>query len=73
MPSPMTWIALATAGFVGWSALRKAREREAAKPSPAKPRALQTWEGEGGGLPNGGPQLPRVETRVWRPPSEKPL
>jgi hypothetical protein len=58
MQRPLTLLALAALSVVGWSALRtKHQQRLAAKPH-AKAEALQTWEGEGGGLPNGGPGRP---------------
>ncbi len=46
--------AIAALSVGSFSAMRKARHRLAGKPH-AKPPALQTWEGEGGGLPEGGP------------------
>ncbi|HSW04619.1 hypothetical protein [Aquabacterium sp.] len=72
MPTPLTWIVLAAAGLVGWTALRKTQDHRAVKLSHAKTRALQTWEGEGGGLPDGGPQVKQIETGLALPPSETP-
>jgi hypothetical protein len=63
-------LALAALSVTGLNALRKKhRERLAATPK-AKPAPLQTWEGEGGGLPNGGPGL-TVEPTV--PPRDPAL
>lgn len=53
MQRPLTLFALAALSFSGLVALRaKHQQRLGAK---AKPEVLQTWEGEGGGLPDGGP------------------
>lgn len=53
---PIGWLTVATIAMLGWSGLRQARrQRLARKPPPAKPAPIQTWEGEGGGLPDGGP------------------
>jgi hypothetical protein len=55
MQRSLAMLALAALSFAGVSVLRRQhRQRLAARPK-AKPEALQTWEGEGGGLPNGGP------------------
>lgn len=61
MPSPLTWVALAAAGLGGWAAWRNASRRRAIDHSHAKTQALHTWEGEGGGLPNGGPHVALVD------------
>lgn len=53
---PIGWLTVATIAMIGWSGLRQARrQRLARKPPPAKPAPIQAWEGEGGGLPDGGP------------------
>jgi hypothetical protein len=54
MQRPLTLLALVALSFTGLAALRTTQQRRrlAAK---VKPEVLQTWEGEGGGLPNGGP------------------
>lgn len=44
-------LALTTLSIVGWSMVRSQRRLASSGQSPA----LQTWEGEGGGLPDGGP------------------
>ncbi len=54
MHRSLTLLAAAALSWIGWTALRKSQQRLAAR-SKAKPEALQTWEGEGGGLPDGGP------------------
>ena len=48
---------LAALCVVGWSAVRKTHQRRLAAQPRAKPVALQTWEGEGGGLPKGVPEV----------------
>jgi hypothetical protein len=55
MQRPLTLLALAALAFTGLNALRKKHHERLANTPKAKPEALQTWEGEGGGLPNGGP------------------
>jgi hypothetical protein len=57
MPRTLTFLALAGLSYVGLNALRNKHHERLAKTPRAKPEALQTWEGEGGGLPNGGPGL----------------
>jgi len=54
--APLACLALLLLGFTGWRAWR--RHRLAAEQAPPV-RELHTWEGEGGGLPDGGPQMPR--------------
>lgn len=55
MQRALALLALTILSIAGWTALRsKHQQRLAAKPK-AKPEPLQTWEGEGGGLPDGGP------------------
>jgi len=71
MPTPLTWVALAAAGLSGWAAWRRAAKRRLVDHSHAKTQALHTWEGEGGGLPNGGPHVTLVEPPV-HPPAAKP-
>ena len=51
----LTSLALITIGVAALTRVNKVHaSRFAAKPA-AKPEAVQTWEGEGGGLPSGGP------------------
>jgi hypothetical protein len=48
-------LALLTIGYLALARVNKVHSaRFAARPA-AKPEAVQTWEGEGGGLPTGGP------------------
>ena len=48
-------LALLTIGYLALTRVNKVHAaRFAARPA-AKPEAVQTWEGEGGGLPTGGP------------------
>ena len=48
-------LALLTIGYLALTRVNKVHTaRFAAKPA-AKPEEVQTWEGEGGGLPTGGP------------------
>lgn len=56
--APLAWLALLALGVTGWRAWRRHRPAAAAAPAVHE---LHTWEGEGGGLPDGGPQLPRSE------------
>ncbi len=55
MHRSVTLLALAALSLGGIKALRKKHTQRLAATPRAKPEALQTWEGEGGGLPNGGP------------------
>ena len=51
----LTSLALITIAYAAFNRVSKVHtSRVAAKPA-AKPEAVQTWEGEGGGLPSGGP------------------
>jgi hypothetical protein len=51
----LTSLALITLAYAALSRVGKVHSaRFAAKPA-AKPEEVQTWEGEGGGLPSGGP------------------
>jgi len=51
----LTSLALVTIGYAALSRVSKLHAaRMSAKPA-SKPQAVQTWEGEGGGLPSGGP------------------
>ena len=51
----LTSLALITLGYAALTRVNKVHaSRFAARPA-AKPEAVQTWEGEGGGLPSGGP------------------
>ncbi len=51
----LTSLALITIAYTALTRVNKVHSsRFAAKPA-AKPEAVQTWEGEGGGLPSGGP------------------
>lgn len=52
MKRALTLVALTTLCFAGWSAARNRRLRAS---SQTPRQAVQTWEGEGGGLPDGGP------------------
>jgi hypothetical protein len=48
-------LALLTLGYLAFARVNKVHAaRFAARPA-AKPHDVQTWEGEGGGLPTGGP------------------
>ena len=48
-------LALLTIGYLALTRVSKVHSaRFAARPA-AKPEEVQTWEGEGGGLPTGGP------------------
>lgn len=55
---PMRSIPLLALAALSLTSLAKWRQvhrrRQAARPQ-SDPQPLQTWEGEGGGLPNGGP------------------
>jgi len=51
----LTSLALITVAYAAFSRVNKVHAaRYRAKPA-AKPEEVQTWEGEGGGLPSGGP------------------
>ena len=51
----LTSLALLTIAYAALSRVNKVHAgRTLAKPA-AKPEEVQTWEGEGGGLPSGGP------------------
>ena len=51
----LTSLALITVAYAAFSRVSKVHAaRYHAKPA-AKPEEVQTWEGEGGGLPGGGP------------------
>jgi len=51
----LTSLALITVAYAAFTRVNKVHAtRPQAKPA-AKPEAVQTWEGEGGGLPSGGP------------------
>jgi len=51
----LTSLALITVAYAAFTRVNKVHAaRYQAKPA-AKPEAVQTWEGEGGGLPSGGP------------------
>lgn len=51
----LTSLALITVAYAAWSRVGKVHAgRFQGKPA-AKPQEVQTWEGEGGGLPSGGP------------------
>jgi hypothetical protein len=51
----LTSLALIAIAYAALTRVNKVHaSRFAAKPA-AKPEAVQTWEGEGGGLPGGGP------------------
>ena len=52
---PIALLTLAALALAGYSTFHKARQRRAADRSKAPPGPIQTWEGEGGGLPDGGP------------------
>jgi hypothetical protein len=64
----LTALALLGLGFVALSRVKTVHHgRQHMKPS-AKPTEVQTWEGEGGGLPAGGPGAGvRVSTPVSDP------
>ena len=70
IPTPWSLIALAALGLTGWAVTRSRQRRRIDNKSLNKTRALQTWEGEGGGLPNGGPQVTLGEPTA--PSSESP-
>lgn len=53
------------------STLVRTHRRRLDARSPAKPEALQTWEGEGGGLPDGGPHT-QVQPRATPDPDDSP-
>ncbi len=59
MQRVLALLTLTAISVVGWSAVRQHRLRQAS--SDAAAQRLQTWEGEGGGLPDGGPGQ-RVES-----------
>lgn len=55
MHRPFALLTLVALSAIGWTALRKTHRKRLAGRPTAKPEALQTWEGEGGGLPDAGP------------------
>ncbi len=55
MQAALKLFALAVLSAVGWGCLLKKSQAQGAATSSAKTEAMQTWEGEGGGLPDGGP------------------
>jgi hypothetical protein len=55
MHRSVSLLALAALSLAGLSALRKTHAQRLHATPRSKPQALQTWEGEGGGLPSGGP------------------
>jgi hypothetical protein len=52
---PLAWIALAALALTSLAAVRRTRRDQLAARPMVQPTPLQTWEGEGGGLPDGGP------------------
>lgn len=54
-PGASRWLLLALTGLLGltWLDLRRCHaRRRLERTPPAKPETLQTWEGEGGGIPS---------------------
>jgi hypothetical protein len=48
-------LALITIAYAALTRVNKVHATRSATRAVAKPEAVQTWEGEGGGLPTGGP------------------
>jgi hypothetical protein len=65
-------VAIAGISFACAALLRRAHRQQLSQRSPAKPPALQTWEGEGGGLPDGGPGVAAAPAAPAAPPTGKP-
>jgi hypothetical protein len=59
-------LALLTIALVAASRVRRVHATRTDGRPAAKPRDVERWEGEGGGLPSGGPG-PRIETPVPDP------
>ena len=51
----LTSLALITIAYAALSRVNTVHARRFAARPATKPEAVQTWEGEGGGLPGGGP------------------
>jgi hypothetical protein len=54
MPRALTLLAVAALSFASVNALRSKQQQRLRSNPRAKTEPLQTWEGEGGGLPYGG-------------------
>jgi hypothetical protein len=74
MHRSFTLLALAALCVTSVKVLRKKHQERLAATPRAQPAEVQTWEGEGGGLPQGGPGLtvtpaaaPMAETAPWQP------
>jgi len=51
----LTSLALVTVAYAALARVNKVHAARSRGKPAAKPEAVQTWEGEGGGLPSGGP------------------
>jgi hypothetical protein len=51
----LTSLALVTIAYAALTRVNKVHAARSHGKPAAKPEAVQTWEGEGGGLPSGGP------------------
>jgi hypothetical protein len=51
----LTSLALIAIAYAALTRVNKVHAARSASKPAAKPEAVQTWEGEGGGLPSGGP------------------
>jgi len=51
----LTSLALVTIAYAAFTRVNKVHTARFDGKPAAKPEAVQTWEGEGGGLPSGGP------------------
>jgi hypothetical protein len=64
LPRTIALLTLVALSVTGWSVILSSQRRRLAGRSAAKPEPLQTWEGEGGGLPNGGPGITIPATAI---------
>ena len=55
MKHTRTGVVLAALGLFGWSLFDYFRKTTRLEEKKTRKEAVATWEGEGGGLPNGGP------------------